>query len=288
MRLIPWLVLALAQDPEARYDLKFERPPVEGEEVEIDQARDQTMKLVVKMGEQVLQEQSQSESGSVRARVKAVKVADGKLVEALLAVTRAARSRNGQEMVLGVSGKSVRATREPGKPWAFEADGAPVPDEEAALLREAMPGGRTDEGPSGKAIFAPKNPVKAGESWPVDMEKLGKSFGEGKLTHDPAASKGTMTLKSVRIQDGAVFGAIEGDILVSVTAMGPLPLETPLPLRLAPVIDACIDGKTADATLTMKGTMKGTTQAKPPGVEEPLTLDLDMTVSMRLSMKPVP
>jgi len=282
------LSLCAVQDSEGRYDLTLERHPTEGEQVELEQSREQTMKLVVKMGEQVLQEQTQSESSSVQAKAKVTQLADGKVVEAVLGVARAVRTRGGKESVLGVSGKTVQAKRQAGGPWEFTADGQPVPAEEAAVLREAMPGGRSDGTPSGKAIFAPKTPVKPGESWPVDMEKLARSFGEGKLTFDVAKSKGAMTLKTVEKREGAAFGLIDGDITLLLTALGPLPLETPLPLRLVPSIDACIDGQKPDAAMAMKGTMKGTTQAKPPGAEEALTLDMDMSVGVRLRMKRIP
>ena len=282
------LALCALQDPETRHDLSLERHPAEGEQVELDHSREQSMKLVVKMGEQVLQEQTQSESSAVQGRAKVLKVAEGKVVEVVLDVARAARTRNGQESVLGVSGKTVQAKRAIGGAWEFTVDGQALSPEETAVLREAMPGGRADDTPSGKAVFAPKMPVKAGESWPVDLEKLARSFGEGKLTFDLEKSKGTMTLKSVEKREGALFGLIDGEITLLVKSMGPLPLETPLPLKLAPSIDACIDGRTPDAAMSMKGTMKGTTEAKPPGAEEALTLDLDMTVGVRLRMKRLP
>jgi hypothetical protein len=77
----------------------------------------------------------------------------------------------------------------------FTLDGNPLPDEKVHLLKIVItnhePNGNTDN-----EIMGIKEPVAVGQSWPIDMEILGKKMSKAQVI-DPASVSGKSVLKGL-------------------------------------------------------------------------------------------
>src|SRR5205085_2455610 len=57
--------------------------------------------------------------------------------------------------------------------------------------------------------YLPRDPVKVGQSWPIDIQKVAKLYAEGGATLDTANSSGTAKLVKVYDNNGKQFGVID-------------------------------------------------------------------------------
>jgi hypothetical protein len=184
-------------------------------------------------------------------------------------------------VALGFQGKSVLVKQAKGKPREFSYEGGgKIAEEDLPALKKAFMGGDEKPGePSGAEIFAPKKPVKVGESWSLDLKAVVKNMFDAEMAeavqYDKASSK--FTLKSVETRNGSDFGKIDGVLELPLGMFGPMKLDAPVVLKMVLEADACIDGKLPDHVVKIKAEMKGKTSAAGPNGK--IDLDVDMTLT---------
>jgi hypothetical protein len=145
--------------------------------------------------------------------------------------------------------------------YSFSADGKPVGGVMADELNRAF--NRPDVPPN--AMF-PDKPVKAGESWKVDLAKAVPDAPGMKF--DREKGKGGGTLVRTEKRDGALFGVFELVLELPITEMGAkgqLELKPTSSVRNTVKAMGCIDGtnstgKTVSkSVITIEGTAMGAT-----------------------------
>lgn len=269
-----------AQDPNRTYDLKFESPPRVGQKVEWTKTENQDMKINVLLEGKVVQKQETSASFSFAAVSEVLEVAGKKMARMKVTFSKAVRTTNGVEASYGFAGKTVLVRRGvDGKAvFAYES-GDPLTGTDLEGARKAVQWDDEKKSePSGAEIFAPKKPVRAGESWSPDLPLFAKMLAgdTSGLAFDMSKSIGSFTLRSVEKRAGAEFGKIDGSFLLALTSMGPLKLNSTVPFRADFKIDACIDGSIPDGVMNGTMSVKGKSTTKPPGGQAVLGLDIDM------------
>lgn len=266
------------------YDLKLEAKPVKGHKSEM--AETSVMKMVMKMTG-LPEPMQMGEEGNFAATEEVLSAdADGNC-ELKWAFTKATQNKEGQNVALGFQGKTVivKQAKAKAREFAYE-DGKKIADEDLPALKKAFMGGGDKPGEaSGADIFAPKKPVKVGESWSLDIKEVVKGMFDAEMAeavqYDKATSK--FTLKSVEARNGAEFGKIDGVLELPLGAMGPMKLDAPIMLKMVLEADACIDGKLPDHVVKIKAEMKGKTAAAGPNGK--IDIDLDMTMSGNLTTR---
>jgi len=267
---------AHAQDPQKTYDLKFRWKPTVGHKLEHGETRVHTTKVLVKNGEEVLNEVNQRQERALSAAVEILKVENEKAAESTWTFSKAERLEEGKLVPYGFQGKTVRVTRKPdgGYEFIYGDDSKPAEADLAALQETVWSDDRKDR-PAAEELLAPKTPVKVGESWQPGVKEVVQAM----MSHlsesiDLAKSTVVFTLKSVENRGGIEFGRIQGTLDLLFAKMGPMSLDKPVPLKLVVTIDACLDRTVPDGTVLMKFEMKGTSPVTANGVA--LTVDIDM------------
>jgi hypothetical protein len=280
--------LLLAQDKS--YELKFRPKPVVGRKVQVDLKENQKMTMTVRSGEQVLQERKDEERYAFQGVEETLKIDGDKVLESKWLFDKAVRIEGEAETALGFQGKPLIASQneQGAKSFTYE-DGTPIEGADLKALQSALGGRRARKDvASPEEVFLPKQAVKVGESWPVDIEKVSKAFGWTAEMIDSAKSKGSVTLKSVSDKEGIEFGAIEASLEIHLKKFGPMELETAVPAKITLTLDAAIGGVVPDGTMTLKMEMSGRSAGKVPDAEQPLDVDVDIrsdNVMTRRSVK---
>jgi hypothetical protein len=262
-------LLAAAQ--EKTYDLKLNAPAKAGQKLHMNMS--QTLQMRVEANGQPAGANEEKKLFEGTEEVLASD-ADGN-GERRWSFTKAERLEKGEMTPYGFMGKTVLVKKAKGEELAFTyADGSPVADEDLKGLKEACDA--KSKGDAAKA-FAPGKPVKVGESWEPDINAVAEMFGKDMAGGiDPAKSKVRFTLTSVETREGAVYGRIEGTLDFSLSSMGPLKLETALPVKLAVDLDVCIDGSSQSGLMKIKGEVKGESDVDAQGQKVRIGLNLTM------------
>jgi hypothetical protein len=124
-------------------------------------------------------------------------------------INKLVRSLNGTDRPASYQGRTVVYTRsKEGKYEVAAEGGAPLTVPESMELVGPMnrPGRNDDDSPID--FILPKNPVAAGESWPIDLAKV-PFITEMGAAADAAAGKGEGKLLKVFDKDGAKWGTLE-------------------------------------------------------------------------------
>lgn len=283
------IILALAlcaftTTQDKTYDLRLEAKPVKGHKSELTETS--VMKMTMKMTG-LPEAMQMGEEGNFAATQEVLAAdADGGS-ELKWTFSKATQVKEGQNVALGFQGKTVLVKHAKGKPREFSYEGGtPIAEQDLAPLKKAFMGGDEKGGePSGADMFAPKKPVKVGESWSLDLKAVAKGMFDADMAdavlYDKATSK--FTLKSVESRNGADFGKIEGVMELPLGSMGPMKLDAPIVLKMTIDADACIDGKLPDHVVKIKAEMKGKTAAAGPNGK--IDIDMDMTMSGNLTAK---
>ena len=203
--------------------------------------------------------------------------------------SEATQLKDGRTVPFGFERKTVRVKNPKGQPRAFSLDdGSAIGEEDLAALKKAFMGGEDKPGePSGADIFAPKAPVRVGESWSPDLRVLVTGMFDADMSQavDLSKSRSTFTLASVEVRNGAEYGRIDGLLELALGQLGPMRLDTPIPLKMTVTGDVCVDATRPDGVLRMEVSMKGTSSVGGPAGKMPL--DLDMTMSAQKSVRTV-
>jgi len=169
-------------------------------------------------------------------------------------------TKDGKEQDVGLAGKTVLIEKK-GDKYSMTIDGKEVSGPAAEILGKEF---GKEKGFSEEDLI-PKDPVKVGGTWKVDVAKVGKELAaSGELTADPSKSSATGKLLKVYDMDGHKFGVIEITMELAITKAGngaqQIELKPGSTMKVTGNIDACIDGTQANGTskVAIKGDLSGT------------------------------
>ncbi|HVK07741.1 MAG TPA: hypothetical protein VM597_03080, partial [Gemmataceae bacterium] len=166
----------------------------------------------------------------------------------------AERTKNGAAVDLGLAGKTVMIEKKADKYEFAFADGSALGEAAAEVLNKEI----NDKSDVADEIFAPKKPVKVGETWAADLAVAAKDLEKSGLSIDVAKSKATVKLTKVYDKDGAKFGSMEVKMEFIVTkASGrgqEIPMKDGSKLVIEGTMDGCIDGTSPSGVSQVKMT----------------------------------
>jgi hypothetical protein len=176
-------------------------------------------------------------------------------------------TKDGEKVDLGLVGKTVLIEKK-GEGYDITVDGKEVSGQAGDLLKKEF----AKEKQINDEDLLPKEPVKVGGTWKIDLGPLAKDAAD-ELTIDVEKSSATGKLTKVYDKGGHKFGVVEITLDLAVTKAGSgaqaLELKDGSKMHVTAVMDACIDGAKADVTgkMTMTGTLAGTVMGNDVKVE---------------------
>lgn len=168
-------------------------------------------------------------------------------------------TKDGEKIDLGLVGKTVVIEKKDAG-YDITVDGKAIDGPAADVLKKEF----KKEKQVNDEDMLPKNPVKVGGTWKIDMAPLAKDAA-GELDIDVAKSKGTGKLIKVYDKGGHKYGVVEITLELVLTKIGgeaqTIELKDGSKMTVTAVLDSCIDGSKSDATgkMTLKGAFTGTT-----------------------------
>ena len=167
-------------------------------------------------------------------------------------------TKNGEKQDVGLAGKTV-VIETAGDGYTITVDGNEPTGVAADLLKKEFKKEKqvTDED------LLPKDPVKVGGTWKVDVAMLAKD-AEGEFDVDVAKSSATGKLIRVYDKGGKKFGVMEITMDLALNKIGgggqEFEVKPGSRLKMTATMDACIDGtaSTASGKMTMTGNITGT------------------------------
>jgi hypothetical protein len=292
MRLLTALLFAVlvvrpasAEDAEKTWTLKEKWKPVAGAKVSVTKDETATSKLKVSMGGQVVREEDSEKVKAYDYTMEITAVSGEEATGKTWTFRKARVTEDGEETVYGFEGKTVVGKRDDKEAWTLAYDdGTAVAEGDLAALEKVCDTAPDDEDkPDPDEAFAPKNPVKAGDSWSPDMEMVMKAFGGKKGPElDKAASKGTCTLKSVESRNGASYGVIGLSLDLAMLFPPPVKLEKSLPFTIKGEMNICIDGTQPDGTMKMDALLEGTRKGTVTERGQEIAVELEMLNKMNM------
>jgi hypothetical protein len=254
---------ALTAQKDKTYDLKLEPKPFAGQLTEESYTDSMAMHMSFKAGKKKAVKENQKQSSRFELTALVLETAGDEITKQKWSFKTARRLVEGKEVPFGFEGiKGVKSSetekKEEGKPDADEA-------------------------------FAPKTPVKPGQSWNPDMSLLAGSIldPENLADVDMKKSKGKMTLKAVKIIDGKEFAVITGKIDIYSKSFGPFRGDKPVLISVAVSLQVCADGSVPDGKVEMKMKIKGKTVTVPPGSGQSVDVVLDINAAKKGSVKTI-
>ena len=167
-------------------------------------------------------------------------------------------TKDGEKQNVGLDGKTV-VIEKAGDGYTITVDG----NEPAGLAAELLKKEFRKEKQVTEEDLLPKQPVKVGGTWKIDLYKFAKD-AEGELEMDVARSTGTGKLVKVYDKGGKKFGVMEVTFDLAVTKLGggggqEVELKAGSKMKLVAVMDACIDGSANEVTgkVTATGDLTG-------------------------------
>lgn len=145
-----------------------------------------------------------------------------------------------------------------GDKYEFSADGKPLD----AAVAGKLSGEFNKAGGTPRAEdLLPGKPVKPGDTWKVEGEKLAKLLGGagGQFVIDPEKSAVNGKLVKTYLKDGKQFGVVEYDIDLAITSLGEkgaFKMKPGSKMGMKMTMDGCIDGSMTMNTMTGKLSMK--------------------------------
>jgi hypothetical protein len=167
--------------------------------------------------------------------------------------------KGGKDEDAGLAGKTVVIEKK-GDSYSFTIDGKEVSRLAADVLRKEF--GKDKE--ITEEDFLPKEPVKVGGTWKLDIAKFAKDLSaDAQMSADVEKSSGTGKLVKVYDKDGHKFGVLEIKMELVITKGGrpgqEMAMKPGSSMKLTVNIDACIDGTSANGTskVQVKGDLSG-------------------------------
>jgi hypothetical protein len=170
----------------------------------------------------------------------------------------AEETKDGEKVDLGLVGKTVMVEKK-GSGYDVKVDGREPTGPAADVLKKEF--GKEKE--INDEDLLPKDPVKVGGTWKVDVAKLAADASD-ELDIDVAKSTGTGKLIKVYDKGGHKFGVVDITLELALKKIGPsgqaVELKPGSKLKVTATLDSCIDGSVAETTgkMIVKGAFTGT------------------------------
>jgi hypothetical protein len=179
----------------------------------------------------------------------------------------AEETKNGEKKDLDLAGKTV-VVEKTGDGYTITVDGKEPTGPAADVLKKEF----AKEKQVADEDMLPKEPVKVGGTWKIDLGPLAKDAA-GELEFDLAKSTGTGKLVKVYDKGGRKFGVMEITLDLALTKAGPagqqLDLKAGSKMTMTGTVDACIDGSRNESAgkMTVRGHLAGTAMGTDVKVE---------------------
>jgi hypothetical protein len=167
-------------------------------------------------------------------------------------------TKDGEKVDLGLAGKTVVIEKK-GSGYDIMIDGKEVSGPGGDLLKKEF---RKEKQVEDEDLL-PKEPVKVGGTWKIDLTKLAEEASD-ELDVDVPKSTGTGKLIKVYDKDGHKFGVVEITLDLALNKIGPsgqaVELKPGSKLQITATLDTCIDGSRNETTgkMAVKGAFSGT------------------------------
>ena len=211
------------------------------------------------------------------AETLAVKEGEKKAVKVKRVYEKAEEVKGGTTTNLPLHGKTVTIEKK-GEKYAFTYDDGKAVDGKA---REDLDKELNKKDEDEIDDFIPKRPLKPGETWKMDVDKLIKSFTKEKdvFTIDKKSATATGKLAEAYTFGGHKYGVYDMRLEFPLTELGganPVALKPGSKMAMHIVGDGNVDGAEPDGTMTMRLTMRVSFKV-PNGVEGDIKADGIMT-----------
>ena len=169
----------------------------------------------------------------------------------------AEETKNGEKQDLDLAGKTV-VVEKAGDGYTITVDGKEPTGPAADVLKKEF----AKEKQVNDEDMLPKEPVKVGGTWAIDLGPLAKDAA-GELEFDAAKSKGAGKLVKVYDKGGKKFGTMEITIELALTKAGPagqqLDLKAGSKMTMTGTVDTCIDGSRNESSgkMSVRGNLTG-------------------------------
>ena len=276
------LVVALFAAAVAAQDaveIKIDKPKV-GDKVKVTVNEKAESKMTISFGGKDMAK-NETKTKSVVYTDKVLAVGDGARRPTKLERTyeKAELGADGKSATLSVEGKTVVIEKK-GDKYAFTVDGKELTGDAAKLLGDEF---NKEDKDDPRTLMLPGKPVKPGDTWKIDAEKLTKGLGKD-LVVDKSKIEATGKLVKAYKQDGKQFGVLELKITAPISDVGGKAM-----LKVK-------EGSTVTVTLTGDGVIDGSSpQGKSNavmrfqinGAGDAFELKMDMTVTESRTTTPV-
>jgi len=177
--------------------------------------------------------------------------------------TKAEKSKDANTIDLELAGKTVVIEKKGDKyDFAFKGGAAVTGQALFALGKEFAK--KSDSAAEIEKLVLPKNAVKPGDSWKLEMGPIVKELakgGEGEVALDATGATGSGTLTKSYKKDGKLFGVMQFKLDVPVNTIGKgqglMKFEAGAKLVMDLNLDVCIDGTAEGGAMKMKLVLAG-------------------------------
>ncbi|HEX7252140.1 MAG TPA: hypothetical protein VF376_04595 [Thermoanaerobaculia bacterium] len=186
---------------------------------------------------------------------------------------RVVQTNRAGSRLLPRSGKTLLISESNGKFSIRNESGLPLETEEIqALSKELELSRKVAE----RNFCVPTSPVAIGQTWSIAPGEASICFNTlGEL--EPAGSRAEGKLLRTYEKNGRPFGTIEIDLALRVKNMGPLRFDAPAVFTARVKIDGCIDGASPEGSLSIAGSLEGSSHPQGNPSQPVLHIKLDLT-----------
>lgn len=163
---------------------------------------------------------------------------------------KAEESKDGNITKLPLDGKTITIEKKGDKYTFLYADGKAVDGNARELLDKEFNNKEDDIGD-----LIPKRPLKAGESWKMNAEKLRKKHVLDTFASDEKGSVSTGKLLEIYSFDGHKYGVFDLDLSFPLTELKgtpSVPLKSGSTLKMRAFVDGNVDGSEPDGKTTVQ------------------------------------
>lgn len=204
--------------------------------------------------------------------------------EFLRSYTKAQTGKDEKLEDAGLQGKTIKIVKN-GDGYSFTyKDGGKLEGRALEVLTKEF-AKKSEENTNIERLILPQGPVKSGESWKLDMDKIITDLStNAPLEVDATKAKGEGKLVKVYKKDARQFGVMTFKMDMPLKSIGKgqeqMKFGPDAKVALDITFDVCIDGTTETGTLTMKMLMIGNaTIPNAPGTSASLNMTAEGTVT---------
>jgi hypothetical protein len=276
---VAWAAAAPAPSPDT-VTIKL-RENTEGDVIQVEKTEGGT--LVTKINLQGMATEDSRKVGEMSSFKETIVKVDGKKKPLKIEreYARAEKIEGGNATKLPYDGKTVVIEQIDGN-YTFKIKGGEeLTGADAASLNSEFNKQHND---SIDRLLMPKNAVKVGDEWKIDMKEVARQFGGGnEVELDGEKATGSGKLLKVYTKDGKQFGEIQIKLEMPIKSIGQAPASFEAgqgsKMTLTGTLDACIDGTSHAGT--MKAKVKVNLSAMPMGTSIEVAADIDSTTTQK-------